>query len=102
VLEDAEGDPAGQPGGELAAAREAEHEQLGAHSVASAMISSAARSIKAGRTLPVALMPAMDSLRTVASTTRAAAESVSGAKRGIDAWRNVGDTSAQCLWVLRD
>ena len=21
---------------------------------------------------------------------------------GIDAWHNVGDTSAQCLWVLRD
>jgi transcriptional regulator with XRE-family HTH domain len=23
-------------------------------------------------------------------------------RRGIDAWRNVGDTGAQCLWVLRD
>jgi transcriptional regulator with XRE-family HTH domain len=23
-------------------------------------------------------------------------------RRGIDAWRNVGDTAAQCLWVLRD
>jgi hypothetical protein len=23
-------------------------------------------------------------------------------RRGIDAWRIVGDTSAQCLWVLRD
>src|SRR5215471_5607283 len=29
-------------------------------------------------------------------------ETLLASRRGIDAWRNVGDTSAQCLWVLRD
>jgi transcriptional regulator with XRE-family HTH domain len=29
-------------------------------------------------------------------------ETLLAARRGIDGWRNVGDTDAQCLWVLRD
>ena len=29
-------------------------------------------------------------------------ETLLASRRGIDAWRNVGDTGAQCLWVLRD
>ncbi len=29
-------------------------------------------------------------------------ETLLASRRGIDAWRNVGDTDAQCLWVLRD
>lgn len=29
-------------------------------------------------------------------------ETLLASRRGIDAWRNVGDSSAQCLWVLRD
>jgi transcriptional regulator with XRE-family HTH domain len=29
-------------------------------------------------------------------------ETLLASRRGIDAWRNVGDTEAQCLWVLRD
>src|SRR5262249_21962669 len=29
-------------------------------------------------------------------------ETLLAARRGIDAWRNVGDGDAQCLWVLRD
>jgi hypothetical protein len=29
-------------------------------------------------------------------------ETLLAARRGIDAWRNVGDSEAQCLWVLRD
>jgi transcriptional regulator with XRE-family HTH domain len=29
-------------------------------------------------------------------------ETLLASRRGIDAWRNVGETDAQCLWVLRD
>ena len=29
-------------------------------------------------------------------------ETLLASRRGIDAWRNVGDSDAQCLWVLRD
>ena len=29
-------------------------------------------------------------------------ETLLASRRGIDAWRNVGDGDAQCLWVLRD
>jgi transcriptional regulator with XRE-family HTH domain len=29
-------------------------------------------------------------------------ETLLASRRSIDAWRNVGDTGAQCLWVLRD
>ncbi len=29
-------------------------------------------------------------------------ETLLASRRGIDAWRNVGDNDAQCLWVLRD
>ncbi|MGN6680241.1 MAG: helix-turn-helix domain-containing protein [Streptosporangiaceae bacterium] len=29
-------------------------------------------------------------------------ETLLAARRGIDAWRNIGDAEAQCLWVLRD
>ena len=29
-------------------------------------------------------------------------ETLLAARRGIDAWRNVGESDAQCLWVLRD
>lgn len=29
-------------------------------------------------------------------------EALLASRRGIDAWRNVGDSYAQCLWVLRD
>jgi transcriptional regulator with XRE-family HTH domain len=29
-------------------------------------------------------------------------EALLASRRGIDAWRNVGDSHAQCLWVLRD
>jgi transcriptional regulator with XRE-family HTH domain len=29
-------------------------------------------------------------------------ETLLASRRGIDAWRNVGETEAQCLWVLRD
>src|SRR5215472_9062486 len=30
------------------------------------------------------------------------AETLLASRRGIDGWRNVGETDAQCLWVLRD
>ncbi len=30
------------------------------------------------------------------------AETLLPSRRGIDGWRNVGETDAQCLWVLRD
>jgi transcriptional regulator with XRE-family HTH domain len=29
-------------------------------------------------------------------------ETLLASRRGIDGWRNVGDTDAQCIWVLRD
>jgi transcriptional regulator with XRE-family HTH domain len=29
-------------------------------------------------------------------------ETLLAARRGVDAWRNVGESDAQCLWVLRD
>jgi transcriptional regulator with XRE-family HTH domain len=29
-------------------------------------------------------------------------ETLLATRRGIDGWRNVGDTDAQCIWVLRD
>jgi hypothetical protein len=29
-------------------------------------------------------------------------ETLLASRRGIDAWRNVGESDAQCLWVLRD
>jgi hypothetical protein len=29
-------------------------------------------------------------------------ETLLATRRGIDAWRNVGDSDAQCLWVRRD
>jgi len=29
-------------------------------------------------------------------------ETLLASRRGIDAWRNVGESAAQCLWVLRD
>ncbi len=29
-------------------------------------------------------------------------ETLLATRRGIDAWRNVGESDAQCLWVLRD
>jgi transcriptional regulator with XRE-family HTH domain len=29
-------------------------------------------------------------------------ETLLASRRGIDGWRNVGDSDAQCLWVLRD
>jgi transcriptional regulator with XRE-family HTH domain len=29
-------------------------------------------------------------------------ETLLASRRGVDAWRNVGETEAQCLWVLRD
>ena len=29
-------------------------------------------------------------------------ETLLASRRGIDAWRNVGDSDAQCMWVLRD
>jgi hypothetical protein len=30
------------------------------------------------------------------------AETLLASRRGIDGWRNVGETDAQCVWVLRD
>jgi hypothetical protein len=29
-------------------------------------------------------------------------ETLLASRRGIDAWRNIGESDAQCLWVLRD
>ena len=29
-------------------------------------------------------------------------ETLLATRRGIDGWRNVGESEAQCLWVLRD
>jgi len=29
-------------------------------------------------------------------------ETLLATRRGIDGWRNAGDSDAQCLWVLRD
>ena len=29
-------------------------------------------------------------------------ETLLASRRGIDAWRNVGESDAHCLWVLRD
>jgi len=29
-------------------------------------------------------------------------ETLLASRRGIDAWRNVGDSDAHCLWILRD
>jgi hypothetical protein len=29
-------------------------------------------------------------------------ETLLATRRGIDGWRNVGDSDARCLWILRD
>ena len=84
VLEDAEGDAVEQPGGESAAAGEAEHDQVGAP------FGGLGDDLVGG---PVDQCGA-DLLRR--------GETLLASRCGIDAWRILGDTGAQCLWVLRD
>ena len=43
-----------------------------------------------------------DNVQVVPGSVLRRGETLLASRCGIDAWRFVGDTSVQCLWVLRD